>query len=84
MPERRYDTPEGKMGRRFFRALSNKIRGMRVHRWNAEHFIVFQKMIVQQKFHFTTAQAIRKRIKKLPDAWEAGQHQVLDKERARI
>ena len=45
----------GQDGEALFRVLSNKLRGMRVHRWNAEHFIVFQKMSVQQKFHFTTA-----------------------------
>ena len=80
MPSRRYDTPSGKVGRRFVVALEEEIRRVRDRRWNSEWFLIFQTVILQQACHFTASHAIRRRIKKRLDALEAGHHGFLVEE----
>ena len=82
MPERRYDALVGKVGRRFARVLSGKLRGVRSCRWNVERFIVFQAVILKHVRHVTAYHAIRRRIRKNLDAWEVGHHQIMVKETA--
>ena len=41
MPVKQYNTLGGKVGRRLVRSLRDNLRGVRVHKWNTEHFIVF-------------------------------------------
>ena len=62
MPSRRYDTPSGKVGRRFVRTLVMKMQGVRDRRWNLERFIVFQTVILQRARHVTASHAIRRRL----------------------
>ena len=42
-----------------------------------EQFIVFQTVILQRSQHVTAYQAIRRRIEKRLDAWEAGHRRML-------
>ena len=46
MPSRNYNTPSGKVGRRFVGALVKELRGVRDRQWNLERFIVFQTVIL--------------------------------------
>ena len=77
MPPRRYDAPSGKVGRRYVHALALELRGIRDRRWNSERFIVFQSVTLQRARHVTASRDIRRRIKKLLDAWEAGRFTML-------
>ena len=45
--------------------------------WNSEQCIIFQTVILQQFHHVTASHAIRRRIEKRLDAWEAGCHGIL-------
>ena len=74
---RQYDTPGGKVGRRFMREMRNEIRGVRARKCNVVHFIAFQEMILQCAHRVITAHAIQRIIGKLLDAWESGQHHML-------
>ena len=77
MPSRRYDAPSGKVGRRFVVALVGEMRGVRDRLWNSERFIIFQTVILKQSQHGIASQAIRRKIEKRMDAWEAGHHRML-------
>ena len=70
----RYYVPWRKVGRCFMRSLSNRLRGVKVYRWNVENFIVFQMVILQWVRYANEAQAIRRRIGKCLYAWEASHH----------
>ena len=47
MPSRRYDTPSGKVERRFVRTLREEMKGVRDKRLISEGFIVFHTVILQ-------------------------------------
>ena len=48
IPSRRYDAPNGKVGRRFVVALVGELRGVQDRVWNSERSIVFQNVILQR------------------------------------
>ena len=77
VPSKRYDAPNGRVGRRFAGMRWDKLRGVRERLWNLEPFIVFQTVILQQARHVTASHAIRRRIKNRLDAWREGKHAVL-------
>ena len=62
------------------RALNGKLSRVRASTWDAERFIVFHMVILQRARHVNVAQAIRRRIRKCLDVWEAGQHHILAKD----
>ena len=64
MPASQYNDLGVKVGRCFMEDLSNKTWGVRAHRWNAEHSIVFQAVILQCACYMARAQAILQRIGK--------------------
>ena len=47
MPSSRYDTPSGRVGRRFVGMLREDLKGVQGRRWNSEQFILFQTVILQ-------------------------------------
>ena len=47
MPLRCYDTPSGRVGRRFIGTLGEELQGVRDRHWNSERFIVFQTVVLQ-------------------------------------
>ena len=53
---------------------------MRDRQWNSERIIVFQKVILQRAQHVTKSHAIRRRIGKQLDSWEAGCHGMIMEE----
>ena len=63
--------------------LAKKLWGVQKWKWNADRFIVFQKVIIQRASHVSGAQAIWQRIAKCLDSWEADQHHMLLGETAR-
>ena len=60
--------------------LVEELHRVRNRQWNSGRFIVFQTVILQQARHITAYQAIRQRIEKRLDAWEAGHHGMLVEE----
>ena len=78
--EQRYDSLGGNMGRQFVRTLIDELWGVQERRWNADHFIVFQKVILQRARHLYGVQAIRRRIRKRLDTWEASHKHMMIKE----
>ena len=79
---RRYNPPVGKVGRRFVRALSDKLRGVQACRWNAVNFIIFQMVILQRARHITASHLIQRRTGEHLYAWEAEKNQMLVEETA--
>ena len=77
MTSRRYDTPSGRVGRRFIGTLGVDLKGVRDRLWNLKQFIVFQTVILQRARYVTASQAIRRRIGKRLDAWAEGKHSML-------
>ena len=76
MPSRRYDVPSGKVRRRFVETLGGELHGVRYRQWNLERFIVFHIVILKRARHVTASHAIRRRIGKRLDTWEAGRHGI--------
>ena len=77
MPLRRYDAPNGRVGRRFVGKLGADLKGVRDRLWNSERFIVFWTVILQQAQHVTASQAFHWRIEKRLDAWAEEKHTML-------
>ena len=83
MPYRPYDTPSGKVGRRFVVALVEDLRGVRDRWWTLEQLIFFQTVILQRSQYVISSHTIRKWIKKRINAWESGRHGMLMEETLR-
>ena len=77
MPSWHYDTPSGKVGRRFIGALVKELHGIWERRRKSERFILFQTVIMKLARHVTISHAIWRRIEKRLDAWKVGQHRIL-------
>ena len=58
-------------------ALSGELSGVQERLCNADHFIIFQTVIVQLARNATGMQAIRWSIMARLDAWEVVKHKVL-------
>ena len=69
----------GEVGGILVKSMRNELRLVREYRWNADRFIIFQKIIMQCARHLSGAQVIRRRTRKGLDVWEAGQNQMLVK-----
>ena len=77
MPSRRYNTPSGRVGRRFVGMLGAELKGVQDILCNLDRFVVFQTVILKQAQHVTAYQAIRQRIEKRLDAWAEGKFTML-------
>ena len=79
----RYNSPSGRVGRRFVHALTAELTGVRQRRWNTERFIVFLTVTLQHVQHVTKSCEIRQRIDWKVDAWEEGEHRIMVQDTAR-
>ena len=62
MLTQRYDTPSGKVRKRFLEILSVELDGVCARKWNAERVIVFQSVMLQHSQGVNNSVQIRKRI----------------------
>lgn len=83
LPSQRYDAPSGAVGRRFIRILTEELEGIVRRKWNSERFIVFQMVVLQRSRDVKTSSAIRRRLTKRMDSWEAGKFTMLVQETER-
>ena len=60
--------------------LIQKLRGVWEWRWNLDHFILFQTVIMQRAHHVSGAQANLKWIVKRLDMWELGKYHMMVQE----
>jgi hypothetical protein len=77
LPSQCYDAPSGAVGRRFVNILALELEGIRRRKWNSECFIVFQMVVLQRSRDVKTTLAIRQRITKRLDSWEAKKFDML-------
>ena len=76
-PGLRYRTPQGAVGRRFIKFLTEEFRGVRERLWNVERPMVFMGVILQTTPGARKAQKIRHRITQRLDLLEIGKHAAL-------
>ena len=69
-PGSRYRAPQGAVGRRFVKYLTEELRGARYRRWNMERPMVFMGVILQTTPGGCMAHKIHRRITRLLDLWE--------------
>ena len=72
-----YDVLRGAVGRHFLLTLIDLLDGVRLRKWNAERFIVFQLVILQRTRAVNRAKDIKHRLSWRLDAWDAGQFDML-------
>ena len=72
MPTQCYDTPSGKVGKRFMGILSVELDDVRDRKLNAERVIIFQSVILQHAQGVNNSTQIRKRILFQLDLWNSG------------
>ena len=80
LPNRRYDAPSRKGGKRFVGFLSIKVDGVCARKWNADRVIVFQSVILQCAQGVNKSAQIRKRILFRLNFWNRGAFDKLVKD----
>ena len=72
LPTQCYDTPSGKVRKRFVGIFSVELDGVRARKWNSERVIVFQSVILQCAQGVNNSTQIRKRILFQLNLWSRG------------
>ena len=77
LPQSHYSLPNGKVGKRFIRILSEEFAGIEAREWNSERPLVYVMVILQKDDGVRRAKDIRARLLQRMNLWEEGEWALL-------